>query len=70
MLVDYESQQRWCGRCGEAVVPVSEYIDLKGRRVVTPGRALCPECHHDTRGGPHNPGLVSPVRAREDARRI
>lgn len=69
-LIDYVSEPRWCGRCGEPVLPVSGYVDRYGRMVATPGRAICPDCHHDVRTGPHNPGLVSPVRAMEDARRI
>jgi hypothetical protein len=69
-MMDYGSQKRWCGHCGVAVLPVQDYVDWYGNQASAPGRELCPQCHHDTRRGPHNPGLVSPVRAMEDARRI
>jgi hypothetical protein len=31
---------------------------------------VCPECHHDTRGKPHNPGRDGREFARRDATRI
>ena len=59
MIVDYESQKRWCGSCAKAVVPV----DLDGRP------NCCPECHYDTMGKPRNPGMDGREFARRDATR-